>query len=95
MTLLAIALLGIAASIAQETITWINAKLTSTVLKGRGAFIFSILLAVIGATAQVIWTGHGSISWATLSVNAAQIWAVSQIFFAVIIQWLKLDVSHD
>lgn len=90
-SLLTIAILGIAASLATEIITWINAKLSGTVLQGKGAFILSIVVALIGATASVYV--KGDFSWSELSATGAQIWAVSQLYFVLIAQWLGLEVK--
>lgn len=93
-SLLVIALLGIGLSIAQEVITWINSKLSNTILKGKGALLLSIVLAIIGATIKVAFSGV-EYSWETLAETATQVWAVSQLFFAVIIQWLGVEVKHE
>lgn len=85
-----IVLLGIAASIATEIVTWINARLTNTVLKGDGAFLLAFVIALILATWHFIVTGGSFVDFGT---SVATIWASSTAFFYIVVQGLGLDIT--
>lgn len=88
-TALGIAILGILASVATELITYINSKLNGTVLTGKGAFLLAIVLSLVGGIVKV-WIA-GDWSWGSISTDFAQVFAVSQVFFVFILQWLGID----
>ncbi len=94
MSLLAIAILGILASIATEAITWLNAKLSGTVLKGKAAFILAIFVSLAAAfMKEVVSAGAPNLSH--LGIYFSQVFAASQVFFVLIVEWLGLDVKTE
>ena len=84
--------LGVLASVATEAVTWINKKLSGTVLKGNGAFLLAAVVALIGGAFQV-WQSGVPFAWGSLYTSFAQIWVISQGFFLIVVQTLNLDVS--
>ena len=90
--MLTLALLGVASTVATEVVTWLNKILSGTVLKGLGAFILSLVVSVAIASGQVILAGPGVMTWAQFIADLAQIWAVSQVVFVLVIQKLNLDL---
>lgn len=82
-------LLGIASSLATESVTWLNARLSGTVLKGDGAFLLAGTIALIISTAKFFLAGGSLSDWAT---DFSTIWASSQVFFLAVMQTLNLDV---
>ncbi len=84
-------LIGIASSIAAEIITWINSKLSGTVLKGDGALVFAVVIAFIGAVVKIYLVPNSSFH--EVLTSASEIWAVSQIFFFGVIRLLGLDIK--
>jgi len=86
-----ILLLGVAASIATEVVTWLDAKLSGTVFKGDGALILSAVIAFVFAVIKV-FSGN-TFSYSALGAEFAQVWATAQVFFLVVVQTLHLDVS--
>ncbi len=85
--------IGVLASIASEVITWINKKLTGTVLQGDGAFLLAAGVALVGAALKVYSSGVPLTDVATLWASFTQVWAVSTVFFMAIVQTLGLDVK--
>ncbi len=83
-------LLGIVASIATEIVTWINAKLNNTVLKGDGAFLLASGIAFLVAGVKFFY-GGGTLG--TFFTDFSTIWASSQAFFLIVMQTLGLDVQ--
>ena len=86
-----ILLLGVLSSIATEVVTWLDAKLSNTVLRGDGALLLSAVVALVIASVKVF--SANAFSWNGLGSNFAQVWATSQVFFVAVVQALKLDVS--
>ena len=86
-----ILLLGVLASLATEVITYIDAKLSNTVLKGDGALLLSAVIALVIAAIKVFSTN--AVTWTGLGAEFGQVWAMSQVFFLVVVQTLHLDVS--
>lgn len=84
-------LLGVAASIAAELVTWGNEKLSGTVLKGDAALLLSAGVAFVFAFGQALTTN--SFTLASLGTSFAQVWATAQVFFVVVVQSLNLDVK--
>jgi len=92
--LLFTSLLGIGSSVAAELVTFLNKKLTGTVLQGNGAFVVAFLAAVLGAGVKVAYNGGYSLSGvAGLSNAFAQVFAVSQIYFYLVAKTFNLKVS--
>jgi hypothetical protein len=85
--------LGVLSSVATELVTWINKKLSGTVLKGNGAFLLAGAVAIVGAAIKVFATGVPLNDWGGITTAFAQVWTVSQVFFLVVVQTLGLDVS--
>jgi hypothetical protein len=84
--------LGAFSSIASELVMWLNKKLSNTALSGDGAFILAAVVAIIIATAQVLSTGGSLTNYRLLWGTFAQIWAVSQVVFLIVVQRLNLTV---
>lgn len=82
---------GIAASLFTEVATWLNLKLSATVLKGDGAFLLAAIVALAFAIVQFFATGGGTLS--TFVSHFTEIWASSTAFFLVILQTCGIDVS--
>jgi hypothetical protein len=86
-------LLGIASSLVAELVTWINKKLSGTVMKGNGAFIVALLIALVGGGIKVLLDGFKITDWSTFGTYFAQVFAISQIWFYLIAQKLGLQVK--
>lgn len=84
-------LLGVLASVATEVVTWVDAKLSGTVLKGDGALILSAVVALVLAGIKVF--SGTSFSYSNLGAEFAQVWATAQVFFVAVVQSLNLDVN--
>lgn len=93
-SLLGIVLLGIGASLATEAITWLNALLNKTVLKGDGAFILAIVVSFIFGFFKVYLTGT-PMTLTNLSIVWTQTFAISQVAFVFIVNWLGLTVQSN
>lgn len=91
-SLLAVAAFGILASLATEAVTWLNKKLSATVLAGDGALILAIVVSFLGGIADVLYTGT-SLTWANLGVAWTEIFSVSQVVFAFIVKKFNIDVK--
>ncbi len=91
--MLTILTLGVLSSIVAELVTWLNAKLSGTVLKGKAAFLFALIVALLGGAFQVWHNGIPLNDWGALYTSFSQIWAVSQVFFIFIVQQFGLDVG--
>ena len=85
--------LGVLASVAAEVITWINKKLTGTVLQGDGAFLLAAGVALVGGVFKVYTSGTPVTDLGSLWTSFAQVWAVSQVFFLVVVQTFGFDVK--
>lgn len=85
-------ILGIATSIAAELVTWLNKKLDGTVLKGDAAFFIAAVVAFIAAAVKLFLVPN--VSFQDFLTGFAQIWAVSQGFFLIVIQLFGLDVKE-
>lgn len=96
--MLTIILLGVFTSFLSEAITWINAKLDNTILKGDAAFLIALAMAIVGATVKELMTPGFSFAtlhnWSALTQTATEVWAVSQLYFYFIVKKLNLDVTH-
>lgn len=86
--------IGVLASIVAEIITKINKALTNTVLKGKGAFLLAMVVALIGAGFKVVSSGVPLTDWHTLGTTFAQVWTVAQGFFVLVVETLGLDVQE-
>lgn len=87
--------LGILASLASEAITWLNSKLSGTVLKGDGAFLLAAFIALIGAGFKVWYSGIPLNNLRLLWDSFAQVWVISQVFFIAVVQALNIDVKDN
>ena len=88
--------LGIVVSLASEAITYINKKLTSTLLAGKAAFIVAGGVAFIGGAFKVLLLPQIPANYIqAVTSNATQIFAVSQVWFVLIYQALGLDVGPE
>jgi|GEM_PF-1596900 len=85
-------LLGIAASLVAELVTWINKKLTGTVIQGQGAFLFSFLIALIIATGEVL-IRHFNVDVSGLVTIVMSIFGVAQVWFYIVAKNLGLTVQ--
>lgn len=85
--------IGVLASIAAEAVVWMNKKLTNTVLRGKGAFILALIVSFVGAGIKVWMDPALVLSWSTLGTAFAQVWAVAQVFFVLVVETLGLDVQ--
>lgn len=89
-------LLGILSSVAAEVVTAINAKLENTVLKGDGAFLLAFGMALPAAILKEImmpgFDFHMLLNYQQLGVNFSEVFAVSQVYFLLVMQKLNLDV---
>lgn len=83
--------LGLVSTIATEVLTWVNKKLSGTVLVGKGAWLLSAIIAILIASVKVLHSGLPT-NWQVFSTECATIWALSQIYFTFVIQYLNLDV---
>lgn len=92
-------LFGILTSTLSEIITAFNKKLSGTVLKGDGAFIIALVIALVGGSVKVFYvdgtplpTSLSYVSLKALWPAFAQVWTVSQIYFLYVTQKLNMDV---
>lgn len=84
-----IILSGIGASLFQEAVNFVNAKIKGTSLDGRGAVIVSLLLAFLIAFFKVILSEKVA-TWTDIFTLTAQVWTVSQVWFLLIYEkWGK------
>lgn len=86
-------LIGFASSIVAEVITWINAKLSGTVLKGDGAFLFAAFISLIAAIVEVFIVPTAT--WHQFVSQFSLVWASSQAFFLLVVQLFGLDVKPN
>jgi hypothetical protein len=90
-------LLGIISSTVAEVVTWINKRLSGTVLKGNGAFLLAFVTAFCGAAIKEVTAPGFSLAtlhdWNTLSQTFGQIFTVSQLYFTFVVKKLNLDVT--
>lgn len=84
--------LGIGSSIAAEIVFWLNKKLSGTVLKGTGAFLFATAVAFVVALVKVGFSGV-NFSWSELGAFFSQVFTVSQVWFYLITSKLGLVVQ--
>ncbi len=87
--------LGVAASFVSEAITWVNARLSGTVLKGDGAWIVAGVVALVASLFKVFYLDGASVphDLPTLFTDLGLIWAVSQVFFVWVVSRFNLDVK--
>lgn len=91
MSIVVIGLLGIATSIVTEVVTWLNAKFNGTLLQGKAAFIVTLVVSLIGGAFKV---GFSHITdWSSLLTAFSQVFAVSQVYFALVAKTLGLEVT--
>lgn len=81
--------LGFVSSLVTELLTWLNKKLSGTVLSGDAAWILSALVAIGIATFKILHSGAPT-SWATFSTQCATIWSLSQVYFMAVVQWFAV-----
>lgn len=90
-------LLGILSSVAAEVVTALNERLKNTVLKGDGAFLLAFGMAAVGAAIKEVMLPGFQISDLTnmtkLAADFSEIFAVSQVYFLLVMQKLNLDVQ--
>jgi len=80
---------GIGSSLLTEAITWVNKKLSNTLLRGRGSFIVIFVISFVAA-----WIHQGNFSnWKDLYLQASQIFAVSQVWFVLIATKAGIEVK--
>ena len=84
---------GVLSSVIAEVITWLNSKLSGTVLKGDGAFLLATVVAIICGFVKVWYSGVPFTNVTNLWVTFAQVWTASQAFFVIIVQTFNLDVK--
>lgn len=86
---------GVLASVAAEVVTWLNKKLSNTVLKGKAAFLLALAVAFVAAFIKVSMAPGFVFSWTALGAEFSEVWAVSQIFFTFVVEYLGLDVQPN
>ena len=95
MDIVTIGLLGIASSIVAELITYVNKKLTGTLLQGNGAFLVILAIALIGAFVKIAFTqGITVLSIQDVAQQFAYIFTVSQAYFVLIATKLGITVKQ-
>lgn len=90
MDIVTLGLWGIGASLVTEAITWVNKKLTKTVLAGRGSFI---VIFVISFVAAAVHLGFDFSSWTAVWQKVAEVFTVSQLWFTLIATKLGIEVK--
>jgi branched-subunit amino acid transport protein len=85
-------LLGIVASLVAEFVTWLNKKLSGTVIQGQGAFLFSLVIAFAIAVIEVL-IRHFNIDVSGFLALATSIFGVAQVWFYLIAKNLGLTVQ--
>ena len=85
-------ILGLATTIVAELVTWLNKKLSGTVLTGDAAWLLAAGAAIIAAAVKVFISGVPT-SWTAFGTDCATIWTISQVFFIWIVQKFNLDVQ--
>lgn len=98
--MLTVGLIGIVSSVLADVIAWVNAKLANTSLSGNGAFIVSLVAALIGGLVKVFYMDHMPFpslsdfaSWDKVYVAFSQVWVVSQVYFTFVAQKFNLRVQ--
>jgi hypothetical protein len=93
MVTLTTVLLGFGSSIATEIITWLNKKLSGTALRGDGAYLLAVIVSFAAAIFET-FVAHTATFGAFLS-QFSLVWASSQVFFLIVIQYLGLDIETE
>lgn len=88
-------LLGVAASILAEVISWVSKKIEGTPFKGDGAQIVILIVSFVGAIVKVLTGGYQVVDFPTLLVFFSQVYAVSQIYFLFIGQWYEVKSKES
>ena len=91
-------LFGVLSSLITELITVLNKELKGTLLEGRGAFVLSFGIALVGATVKVFVINgtplpHDISSLKDLYPAFAAIWTISQVYFMAITKYFNLDTQ--
>lgn len=93
--MLTIGIIGIISSVSTEFITWFNGKLSDTPLKGTAAFITVSVLSIVGAITKVVFFDKVALDWENVGTASSQIFAVAQVYYALIASKLNLTASHS
>ena len=87
-------LLGIGVSLFSELVTWLNKKLTGTVIQGDAAFIIVLVLSIVVAVVKtVVLPLLPSSYMVSMGLLFAEVFASSQIFFKLFSSKVGLVVS--
>ena len=91
-------LLGIALSLYVSLCKWLDKRLQGTTLRGRAAFIITFLVALILAIGKVLlfdrYRGFRETAIAIASTVSA-IFGASQIYYHLLVKWLRPTSSTD
>lgn len=82
-------ILGFVSSIVTEILTWLNKKLTGTVLQGEAAELFAFVVALIFSIIDVIIKGETIRDWQSIIAIVSLVYSGSQAWFYTIMNWLK------
>lgn len=85
-------LLGIGSSLLTEAIAWVNQKLSTTPLAGKGAFIVSLAMAL--AISSVKLSVAHQLDLTHLVDSVTKIWAASQVWFYLIATQVGIEVKQ-
>lgn len=88
-------LLGIVSSVVAEFITFVNKKLSGTVLKGNGAFLVIFAIALIGAAIKQATSGIQIANLNDFIYQFGIIFSASQVYFTLIATKLGLVVQQS
>jgi len=90
-------LIGILSSTAAEFVTALNKKLQGTLLQGDAAFLIAFGMALPAAAIKEVLTP--GFAWsdltnlATMAKDFGEVFAVSQVYFVIVVKKLNLDVQ--
>lgn len=90
---------GVVSSMAAEVVTALNKRLQGTVLQGDAAFLVALGMAVVGGTFKEVmapgfqWSDLMNI--AKLATDWSEVFAVSQVYFLLVVEKLNLDVQSS
>lgn len=92
-------ILGVVSSTIAEIITWVNKKLSGTLLKGDGAFILAFGSAFIFSVVKEVMLPGFSLAgvfqnWHMLAATFGEVYAASQVYFYWILQKFSIQVTQ-
>jgi hypothetical protein len=89
------AILGILSSIATELVTYLNKKLTGTVLAGNAALLLAVFFAFAAGVYRALLSGASIITLHDVVSFSVTAFGFSSLYFETIAKWFGLQVKSD